>query len=146
MSCLPFREPALLVLSQFAIAMSVLRFIMASDYPFGIFKFSYLRVCHRSATQWVSPVEQELVTLPGKLSSPPDFSTNRVAQYWALCVMFCISPLSFFLWPSTYPSTTKTGHHDIAEILLKMALNTKNQINHRITASNYPFGIFRLVL
>jgi hypothetical protein len=28
-------------------------------------------------------------------------------------------------------STTKTGHHDIAEILLKVALNTKksNQIN-----------------
>ena len=25
-------------------------------------------------------------------------------------------------------STTKTGHHDIAEILLKMALTTKNQI------------------
>ena len=24
-------------------------------------------------------------------------------------------------------STTKTGHHDIAEILLKVALNTKNQ-------------------
>ena len=24
--------------------------------------------------------------------------------------------------------TTKTGHHDIAEILLKVALNTKNQI------------------
>jgi hypothetical protein len=24
-------------------------------------------------------------------------------------------------------STTKTGHHDIAEILLKAALNTKNQ-------------------
>jgi hypothetical protein len=28
-------------------------------------------------------------------------------------------------------STTKTGRHDIAEILLKVALNTKNQsINH----------------
>jgi hypothetical protein len=26
-------------------------------------------------------------------------------------------------------SITKTGHHDIAEILLKVALNTKNQIN-----------------
>jgi hypothetical protein len=26
-------------------------------------------------------------------------------------------------------STTKTGHHDIAEILLKMVLNTINQIN-----------------
>jgi len=25
-------------------------------------------------------------------------------------------------------STTKTGRHDIAEILLKLALNTKNQI------------------
>jgi hypothetical protein len=25
-------------------------------------------------------------------------------------------------------STTKTGHHDIAEILLKVELNTKNQI------------------
>jgi hypothetical protein len=24
-------------------------------------------------------------------------------------------------------STTKTGHHDITEILLKVALNTKNQ-------------------
>jgi hypothetical protein len=28
-------------------------------------------------------------------------------------------------------STTKTGRHDISEILLKVALNTKNQsINH----------------
>jgi hypothetical protein len=27
-------------------------------------------------------------------------------------------------------STTKTGRHDIAEILLKVALNTKNKINH----------------
>jgi len=29
-------------------------------------------------------------------------------------------------------STTKTGRHDIAEILLKGALNTKNQINQPI--------------
>jgi len=27
-------------------------------------------------------------------------------------------------------STNKTSRHDIAEILLKVALNTKNQINH----------------
>jgi hypothetical protein len=27
-------------------------------------------------------------------------------------------------------SNTITGHHDIAEILLKVALNTKNQIIH----------------
>jgi hypothetical protein len=32
--------------------------------------------------------------------------------------------------PGTPPSsTTKTGHHDIAEIFLKVALNTKTQIN-----------------
>jgi len=29
-------------------------------------------------------------------------------------------------------STTKTGRHDIAEILLKVALNTKNQIKSTI--------------
>ena len=58
-------------------------------------------------------------------------------------------------------STTKTGRHDIAEILLKVALSTKNQPYHRIlymsntmiaivlsvlrfTASDYPFVIFKL--
>jgi hypothetical protein len=32
-------------------------------------------------------------------------------------------------WFSPASSTTKTGRHDIAEILLKVALSTKNQIN-----------------
>jgi hypothetical protein len=31
-------------------------------------------------------------------------------------------------WFSPGSSTTKTGRHGIAEILLKVALNTKNQI------------------
>jgi hypothetical protein len=31
-------------------------------------------------------------------------------------------------WFSQVSSTTKTGRHEIAEILLKVALNTKNQI------------------
>ena len=31
-------------------------------------------------------------------------------------------------WFSPASSTTKTGRHDIAEILLKVALSTKNQI------------------
>jgi hypothetical protein len=31
-------------------------------------------------------------------------------------------------WFSLASSTTKTGHHDIAEILLKVALSTKIQI------------------
>jgi hypothetical protein len=30
-------------------------------------------------------------------------------------------------------STTKTGRHNIAEILLKMALNTKNKIKSNLT-------------
>jgi hypothetical protein len=35
-------------------------------------------------------------------------------------------------------STTKTGRHDIAEILMKVALNTKNQIksNYNRVSSN----------
>jgi hypothetical protein len=32
------------------------------------------------------------------------------------------------LWVLTASYTTKTGRHDIAKILLKVALNTKNQI------------------
>jgi hypothetical protein len=35
--------------------------------------------------------------------------------------------LAHGLWFSPASSTTKTGRHDIAEILLKVALNTKNQ-------------------
>jgi hypothetical protein len=35
---------------------------------------------------------------------------------------------------------TKTGRHDIAEILLKVALNTNNQINsHQIIICSWPF-------
>jgi hypothetical protein len=35
-------------------------------------------------------------------------------------------------WFSPVSSTTKTGRHDIAEILLKVALNTKNQIKSNL--------------
>jgi hypothetical protein len=34
-------------------------------------------------------------------------------------------------------STTKTGRHDIAEILLKVALNTKNQKSNTLYSSSY---------
>jgi len=33
-------------------------------------------------------------------------------------------------------STTKTGRYDIAEILLKVALNTKNQLNQSLIEKN----------
>jgi hypothetical protein len=35
-------------------------------------------------------------------------------------------------WFSPASSTTKTSRHDIAEILMKVALNTKNQSNQPI--------------
>jgi hypothetical protein len=35
-------------------------------------------------------------------------------------------------WFSPASSTTKTGCHDIAKILLKMALNTKKSINQSL--------------
>jgi hypothetical protein len=38
-------------------------------------------------------------------------------------------------WFSPASSTTKTGRHDIAEILLKVALNTKKSINQSILLS-----------
>jgi hypothetical protein len=45
-------------------------------------------------------------------------------------------------------STTKTGPHEIAEILLNVALNTKNQINQIIyfLASDDPGNLYHLGL
>ena len=53
-------------------------------------------------TRRLSLVEQELLTLPEHLSSPPDFNGVRVTQSLVLCVMFCRSLfvlLYFFFWP-----------------------------------------------
>jgi hypothetical protein len=48
----------------------------------------------------------------------------------------------WWFYPGTpASSTTKTGHHDIAEILLKVVLNTKNQIKSII-----KLGFFSLRL
>jgi hypothetical protein len=46
-------------------------------------------------------------------------------------------------------STTKTGRHDIAEILLKVALNTKNQSISKVLTtliSTVPYDIFNNIL
>jgi hypothetical protein len=55
-------------------------------------------------------------------------ASDKVYQLLAHCRWF--SP------GTTASSTTKTGRHDIAEILLKVALNTINQIksNHSLPA------------
>jgi hypothetical protein len=49
----------------------------------------------------------------------------------------CLSCRKITLIRTPASSTTKTGRHDIAEILLKVALNTKNQINQ-----NYGIFVF----
>jgi hypothetical protein len=41
-------------------------------------------------------------------------------------------------------STTKTGHHDIAEILLKVALSTKNQIKSKWTPGIWHMFLFNI--
>ena len=53
-------------------------------------------------------------------------------------------------------STTKTDRHDIAEILLKLALNTKNQINYKLINSTstilfsmifeFMYSIYKIVV
>jgi hypothetical protein len=48
-------------------------------------------------------------------------SRHDLAEQW---LIWCCLPVAW----SMVLSITKTGRHDIAEILLKVALNTKNQI------------------
>jgi len=44
-------------------------------------------------------------------------------------------------------STTKTGRHDIAEILLKVGLKRQNSKSiNQFTGSDYLFGILKLVI
>jgi hypothetical protein len=50
-------------------------------------------------TRRVSRLEQELLTLPEDLSSPPDFSGVRVTRSLVLYVCFVDRSLSFFFWP-----------------------------------------------
>jgi hypothetical protein len=64
-------------------------------------------------------VEQELLTLPDHLSSPPVFSGVRVARSVVFCVVFCRSLF----------------------VLLAIVLSVL-----RFTDSDYPFGIFKLFL
>ena len=67
-------------------------------------------------------VEQELLTLPEQLISPPIFNGVRVTRSLGLCICFVDRCLSF--------CTFSFGHF----VLL------------RYTDSDYPFGIFKLFI
>ena len=73
-------------------------------------------------TRRVSLVEQELLTLPGHLSSPPVSSGVRVTRSLVLCV--CIVDRCFVLF--------------LLAIVLSVLL--------RYMDSDYPFGIFKFFL
>jgi hypothetical protein len=70
----------------------------------------------------MSLVEQELLTLPEHLSSPPVFSGVRVARYLVFSVVFCRLLLVHFL------------------------LFIMTRILLLLTDSDYTFGIFKLFL
>ena len=69
-------------------------------------------------------MEQELLTLPEHLSSPLAFSGVRVTRSLVLCVCFVDRCLSFLLF--------------LLAIVLSVLL--------RFTDSDYPFGLFKLLL
>jgi hypothetical protein len=82
---------------------------------------------HRFLTRRVPHVEWELLTLPSLLSSPPPpplFNGVRVARPLVFCVMFCRSLFVLFF---IFLATT------VLSVL-------------RFTASDYPFGIFKLFI
>jgi hypothetical protein len=78
-----------------------------------------------------------VVKLPNNTYKPIDNTTWVRAR---LCKLSAASDKVYQLlahgrWFSPASSTTKTGRHDIVEILLKVALNTTNQsINQSIIA------------
>ena len=55
--------------------------------------------CVTRLTRQVQLVEQELLTPPQHLGSPPVFSGVRVTRSLVLCVCFLDLSLSFFYWP-----------------------------------------------
>ena len=66
----------------------------------------------------------------GKLAKGPGGSMTRLAA--ASDKAYQLLAHGRWFSPGTLASsTTKPGHHDIAEILLKMSLSTKNQIKSK---------------
>ena len=86
--------------------------------------------------QWVRLLDY--ITTHTSLSPIRRGFTSRFVNYKKRCTRFTAASdivyqlLAHGLWFSpgtTASSTTKTGRHDIAEILLKVVLSTINQIN-----------------
>jgi hypothetical protein len=71
------------------------------------------------------------------------FEMNRTHERLSIFVYTCLFTGGWFSPDTPVSSNTKSGRHDIAEILLKVALNTTNQIISKHTCTNsYVLFIF----
>jgi len=90
-------------------------------------------------TRWVPLVEQELLTIPEHLSSPPLFSGVRVTRALVLCVCFVDRCLSFFFWPLC------CLFFDL-RILISPLVSTNSSWIRCLLFWLPPFGIYKLFL
>jgi len=79
-------------------------------------------------TFWVSRVEQELLTLPGHMSSPPLFSVLCGARSLVFCVMFCLFTLAIVLLVLLQFKTSEKPFWGLYIFLLVL----KQTINYRL--------------
>ena len=119
-----------------------------------LFSFDHRVVCPSSidgGPGWLN--ELDYLTTHTSLSPIRRGFASGFVNYKKGCIRFAaasdkIYPLlahgRWFSAGSPTSSTTKTGRHDIAEILLKVALNTKDQSINRFTDHDYHFVIFKL--
>jgi hypothetical protein len=73
-----------------------------------------------------------------------ELNVNPHIQYASDKVYQLLAHGRWFSLGTPASSTTKTGRHDIAEILLKVALNTKNQINRFCCGVRVAHSLFIL--
>jgi hypothetical protein len=86
-------------------------------------------------------MEQQLLSLPEHLSSPPGFSGVRVTRSLVLFVLFCRSLfglLYFFIWPLFYLLFSDL------RILITLLVSSNSSVFLLFTVSDYPFAIFKL--
>jgi hypothetical protein len=120
--------------------MFYLCYLYSSTYT-GVQHDFYIRCgsCRLSVTQRLSHVVQELLTLPEHTSSLPDCNGVRVARSFVFCVMFCISLVCPLFLFIVCRITSSDYPFGIFRILT-IALSVL-----RFTVSDYPFGIFEVL-
>ena len=95
---------------------------------------------------WRVPlVEQELLTIPEHLSSPPVFSGVRVTRSLVLCVCFVNRCLSYCLFSFCHCVVCSSVFWPLCRLFFCL-LTIVSSVLLWYTDSDYPFGIFKLFL